>query len=256
MDALVRHFGGAVDETTSSLPSPQFSDTLLSQSKSKVVLTKPDQTHRITLEKKSGSPKKIVVRATWQDNGDDSSENDDLDLRVGILLPDGSMRFVNAPDFSGDFYHIPYVEHLGDVKTASAYEPATEIVEVNPEIARYFKGRIALVFSVYSAVSNGAVSISSLCPRMILEYGQQIVEAALNFYDAENTGYTYVLGTAVIDDNQIVLQPSGVFSEPGSEATPWLEWRGNSIRLTVDGPAYFKGSYEPQTGKRGQQYVL
>ena len=38
-----------------------------------------------------------------------------------------------------------------------------------------------------------------------------------------------------------MLSPSGVTSERGSEATPWLTWNNGSVLLTMDGPAVFKG---------------
>lgn len=258
--ALISHFGGAVADDN-PVPGPAAEPAPAAAPPAKVTLSKAGQSQKISLDKAANRPKKIVVKATWQDNGDDSADNDDLDLRVGILLPNGQMRLVSAPGFAGDFNAAPFVLHLGDVTKASAKARATEVVEVNPNIAASYGGRVALVFSVYSAVANGAVSISSLRPQMRLEYGDQLIETQLSFKDCDedgdyDDGYTYVLGTALIDDANILLEPSGVFSESGSESTPWLEWHGASFRMTVDGPPYFKTSGNfLGTGERGQRYV-
>ncbi|PMC11655.1 stress response protein TerZ, partial [Klebsiella aerogenes] len=49
---------------------------------------------------------------------------------------------------------------------------------INPEISRLAGGKVALVCSVYSAVSNGAVSVASLKPKMRMEYGDRVVECS------------------------------------------------------------------------------
>ena len=157
------------------------------------------------------------------------------------------MKFIQAPDRVGNFDSEPYVKHLGDITSASALEPATETVEVNPAIAQHCGGRVALVFSVYSALANGAVSVASMHPKMRMEYGQQVVECSFDFTKTcaadDETVYTYVIGLAIINGDSITLQPSGQTSDPGSESTPWLRWNGiNNIRLSFDGPAVFKGA--------------
>ncbi len=91
LDALVKHFGGHVDENTSSLPSPHPSDTLSSQSKSKAVLIKPDQTHRITVEKKSGSPEKIAL-SVFHDRLSDGSNGPTM-----IVIPAGEF-WMGSPE--------------------------------------------------------------------------------------------------------------------------------------------------------------
>ncbi|MFM9435984.1 tellurite resistance protein TerA [Janthinobacterium sp. CG_23.3] len=239
--ALLSHFGGAESgpvEAAAPVPAPS------KISLSKVSLTKVGQSHSISLVKGPAAPRKLVVKATWEDNGDGEDDNDDLDLRVGILLADGRMKFVSAPNFPGDFDSAPFVKHLGDIKVASAKEPATETVEVNPAIAQHCGGRVALVFSVYSAVGNGAVSVASLKPKMRMEYGDQIVECAFDFSGSkaakDSSVYTYVIGMAVIDGDSIVLAPSGQTSESGSESTPWLQWDGKQAKMTMDGPVVFK----------------
>lgn len=233
LPALLTHFGGTEEPSIAPI-TPE-----------KVTLTKAGQSHVISLVKGNNAPKKLVVKATWIDNGDGNSGNDDLDLRVGILLPDGKMKFVSAPDTPGDFDLSPFVKHLGDVTSVSSKETATETVEVNPSIAQKFGGRISLVFSVYSAVGNGAVSVASLKPKMRMEYGDQVVECAFDFTSSKNAGdrsiYTYVIGTAIIDGDTIVLSPSGQTSNPSSENTPWLKWDGKNTKLTMDGPVVFKG---------------
>ncbi|WP_050026280.1 TerD family protein [Verrucomicrobium sp. BvORR034] len=253
--ALLKHFGGEVAEEKQkpaavapvSMAAPVPPPLPAKVSLSKITLTKPGQTHRVSLEKGAGAPAKLIVKASWTDNGDDSDSNDDLDLRVGMLLPDGRMKFIQAPDFAGSFDAMPFARHLGDVTVASLNAPATETVEVNPAIAQRMGGRVGMVFSVYSAVSNGAVSVASLRPIMKMEYGNQVVECAFDFMkiaaSKDDTVYSYVIGLAVIDAEGITLEPSGLTSLPGSENTPWLQWTPQGgLNATMDGPAVFKGS--------------
>ena len=241
LDALVAHFGGVVAQAVAEpepAPPPKIS-------LSKISLTKAGQTHKVSLEKGAGAPTKLTVKATWVDNGDGDDDNDDLDLRVGILLPNGQMRFIQAPDTPGNFGAMPYVRHLGDVAGASGKEPATETVEVNPALAQHYGGTVGLVFSVYSALANGAVSVASMRPKMVMQYGQQIVECDFDFRLSkaaeDDTVYTYVIGMARITPDSIILEPSGKTSEPGSEATPWLSWQGENLQLAFNGPVVFKG---------------
>ncbi len=239
LDALVAHFGGVVAQAAAE-PAPPPKISL-----SKISLTKAGQTHKVSLEKGAGAPKKLTVKASWVDNGDGDDDNDDLDLRVGILLPNGQMRFIQAPDTAGSFDAMPYVRHLGDVAGAAGKEPATETVEVNPALAQHYGGTVGLVFSVYSAVANGAVSVASMRPKMVMQYGEQIVECAFDFRLSkaadDDTVYTYVIGMARITPDSIILEPSGKTSEPGSEATPWLSWQGENLQLAFNGPVVFKG---------------
>jgi len=220
----------------------------------KITLTKPNVQHKVSLIKGAAAPESIRVSATWVDNGDDE-DNDDLDLRIGILRPDGQMSLVCAPDNPGAFEAYPWLLHGGDVVTASACAPGTETVEINPAISRLMGGKVAIVCSVYSAVSNGAVSVASLKPTMRMEYGEQVVECAYDFDtgDDDEGIYTYVIGLIEIDEDSIVLSPAGVTSEEGSEDTPWLTRKGDKVVLTVDGPWVFKGG-KPAT-KKGKRYV-
>ncbi|MBL8485310.1 MAG: TerD family protein [Rhodocyclaceae bacterium] len=250
LDALVQHFGGTVEQAAPPAAAPPPAPKV---SLSKITLTKPQQTHRISLEKSAGAPRKIVVKATWTDNGDASGDNDDLDLRVGLLLPNGKMIFIQAPDRSGAFDCAPFVRHLGDVTSASAAAPATETVEVNPRIGQLCGGAVALVFSVYSAVANGQVSVGALAPKMVMEYGDQIVECAFDFTNTPQARlanvYTYVIGLVEIDGDSIRLSPSGQTSEPDSEWTPWLTRKGDKISISMDGPAVFKGELAPRAAE-------
>jgi tellurite resistance protein TerA len=214
--------------------------------KSLITLDKPGTSHKVSLEKGPSAPKVIRVSATWVDNGDDD-DNDDLDLRIGILRPDGRMSFIQAPDKSGAFDIDPFVFHTGDVVSASDSAPAIETVDINPAISPQMGGKVALVCSVYSALDNGAVSVASLKPKMRMEYGNQVVECAFEFQDDEfsSTVYTYVIGLIEIDLDHIELSPSGITSESTSEATPWLTRQGDKLVLTMDGPEVFKG-YPPE----------
>ncbi len=222
--------------------------------KSVITLDKPGSTHKVSLEKGASAPKTIKVSATWVDNGD-GRDNDDLDLRIGILRPDGLMSIIQAPDKRGAFEADPFVFHTGDVVSASASAPGIETVEINPTISHRMGGKVALVCSVYSAVDNGAVSVASLKPKMRMEYGDQVVECAFEFKSGffSSLVYTYVLGTVEIDGDEIRISPSGVTSKTGSEATPWLTRKDDRVELTMDGPSVFKG--RPLGRKGSKQYV-
>ncbi|OAT46928.1 TerD family tellurium resistance protein [Proteus hauseri ATCC 700826] len=219
--------------------------------KSVVKLTKPDSSHKVSLLKGSDAPKRILVSATWIDNGD-GKDNDDLDLRVGILRPNGQMSIIQAPDKIGAFNVDPFVFHTGDVVSVSRDQPGCETVEINPEISQLMGGKVALVCSVYSAVSNGCVSVASLKPTMRMEYGNQIVECSCEYKKGffNNMIYTYVIGIIEIDQDSITLKPSGVTSRAGSEATPWLTRIDNELKLTMDGPHVFKGKKPSSSGSK------
>lgn len=252
LSALVTHFGGEVADDNSRSTQPHSESALStdipdSQSKpfnlKKVTLDKPGSEHRINLTK--GSSDHLIVEAIWIDNGDASANNDDLDLRVGILAQNGkAISYVHAPEQSGSLSRMPYIEHQGDIKVASANEPGKETVLVSSDIAKHYGGRVALVFSVYSAVSNGAVSIASLQPKMRMQYKDQIIECVFNIKASpkakSNLVYTYVIGIAIIDEQGITLQHSGETSKRMSEATPQLAWKGDKVELKINGAPMFK----------------
>lgn len=242
--------GGTSSPASASPPPPL--PPLPSANAGPVRLEKPGQSHRISLSKHADAPAKIIAKATWIDNGD-GMDNDDLDLRVGILYPDGRMGIIQAPDKSGSFDAAPYVRHNGDVTSASKNAPGCETVEVNPAISRNLGGNVALVFSVYSAISNGAVSVASLRPTMRIEYGEQIIECSYPFKSGFRSSaiYTYVIGIVEIDQDAIDIRPAGVTSKFMSEATPWLQRNGKELVLSMDGPPVFKGHpVSPSGGKR------
>lgn len=241
LPALIEYFGGEVANEPQPVPSP-VPTPKSAVNLSKVSLTKKDEQHRINLTKKEGS---FIVEAVWIDNGDGYDDNDDLDLRVGILVEGQSgMYYVHAPQQAGSLTAFPYVRHLGDVRQASANEPATEKVEVNTKIAQLIGGRVALVFSVYSAISNGMVSIASLQPKMRMQYENQLIECVFNPKISPEARrddvYTYVIGLAVIDEHGITLQHSGMTSAPTSEATPRLVWEHGVPKIYMDGQPIFK----------------
>ncbi|MGP5209262.1 TerD family protein [Psychrobacter alimentarius] len=252
LSALVTHFGGEVAEDNRSVAETNLAKTTPtnmpdSQSKTfnlkKIMLDKPGSEHRINLTKDSHDH--LIVEAIWIDNGDASANNDDLDLRVGILAQNGkAMSYVHAPEQSGSLSRMPYIEHQGDIKVASANEPGKETVLVSSDIAKHYGGKVALVFSVYSAVSNGAVSIASLQPKMRMQYKDQIVECVFNVKASpkakSNLVYTYVIGIAIIDEHDITLQHSGATSKRMSEATPQLTWKADKAELKIDGTPMFK----------------
>lgn len=273
LSALVTHFGGEVAEDdeqantvidshinasnnslsstspTSSINPASSTSSVISNSPAlnlkKVTLDKPGSEHRITLTK--GDNEHLVVEAIWMDNGDASADNDDLDLRVGILAHHSKdMSYIHAPAQIGSLTTMPFIQHQGDIKVASINEPGKEIVLVNPAIAKYYGGKVALVFSVYSAVSNGMVSIASLQPKMRMQYKDQVVECVFNIKASakakSNLVYTYVIGIAIIDEQGITLQHSGEVSKRMSEATPRLMWKKDKVELKIDGAPMFKAN--------------
>lgn len=239
-------FSSASKSTSSSSSSSSFSAPQPNINLKKITLDKPGSEHRVSLTK--GSKDVLRVEAIWVDNGDASANNDDLDLRVGLLAQHGkhgkAMTYIHAPQEVGSLRKKPYVQHQGDVRVASANEPGKEVVLVNPEIAKHYGGKVALVFSVYSAVSNGVVSIASLQPKMRMQYQDQVVECVFNIEASpkakSSVVYTYVIGIAIIDEHGITLQHSGETSKRMSEATPRLLWKGDKVDMKIDGAAMFK----------------
>lgn len=241
---LAEHFGVEISETKTQTPIAVSNNQLSNVKKKNVVLTKKEESGKISLAKKDGSY--VIATANWLDNGDNSANNDDLDLRAGILLPNGKMKIIHCRNL-GSLHQEPYTLHLGDVKSASEKKPGQEIIQVNPEIAMRYNGDIAIVFSVYSAISNGAVSIASLKPSMRLQYQNQIIDCKIDFSKDKKASqqniYTYVIGTAIIKKNEIEISPGGLVSEPHSEATPWMIWdRNRKPKITMDGPVVTKDS--------------
>lgn len=227
-----------------------------------ITLTKIDEKHRIVLDKNSDDL--VIIKAQWVDNND-GMDNDDLDLRAGLLLPDGKMAMIHC-DNPGSIEKEPFILHTGDVKEASVNAPGEETMKVNPKISQYFNGPVAIVFSVYSAVSNGAVSVASLKPKMKIQYKDKLIECAYDFSANMNKDtkpeekkgffskifnkvkslndnfiYTYVIGIVIIKDGEVEIMPSGLTSKPHSEDTPSLKWESNgSVSVSVDGPPLFK----------------
>ena len=251
--ALVEHFGGEVakDEVaqpTSSTPQLPVStppnNTKSTLNLNKIQLDTTGQSHRINLNK--NSHEYLKIEAIWVDNGDGRSDNDDLDLRVGFMLQQNNkMEYVWCPSQQGAIESYPYIHHQGDITGASSAQPGKETVLVHPDIAKKLGGKVALVFSVYSAVSNGVVSIASLQPKMRMQYADQLVECVFNANVSAKAKsrfvYTYVIGIAIIDEQGITLQHSGMTSGRFSEDTPRIIWKkDDTVEIKVDGQPMFK----------------
>lgn len=236
--ALAPHFGVVIGDAPASsetAPKPAAAPVSLK----KVSLTKQGETSTISLKKGDGSI--IRVTATWIDNGDARDDNDDLDLRAGILMPDGQMHWL-AASHPGSLSQSPWARHMGDVQGASEDAPGTEIIEISPDIARQAGGPVGLVLSVYSAVSNGPVSIASLKPVMTVEHDGRVVECRYSFPTGEvaKAVYTYVIGTIDIGTAGIDVRLSGMTSPKGSENTPWVSRSPTGLSVTFDGSPVFK----------------
>ena len=269
LSAVLRHFGGQEIEQSATqasqvkvakVPLPpiieapaKVNDIPPVAPPKKVTLQKADSKFKIDLSKGKQAGE-IVATAQWIDNGDNRSDNDDLDLRAGILFPDGRMSIVTCKS-RGSLQKAPFIVHDGDVKQASRNAPGQETIRVNPQIAEKSGGKVAIVFSIYSAVANGVVSIASLKPQIKLQWGTQIVECNLDFSKSASAKlpmvYTYVIGIAIIGDGQIEISPGGQVSKPISEATPWLEWdEKGGVKVSMNGPMVVKGAIINGFGKR------
>jgi tellurite resistance protein TerA len=247
LSAIATHFGVDIASPAQASPTPAKAPApvvgkqpeLVPINLKNICLTKQGESSKIPLKKGGSDP--IRVKATWIDNGDGSSDNDDLDLRAGILMPNGKMHWL-ASSHPGAMDKAPFARHLGDVQKVSRNAPGTEIIELNPEISKRLGGPVGLVFSVYSAISNGAVSIASLHPAMSIEHDGTVVECKYEFPDGQDAEYvyTYVIGTVEIDDEVITVRLSGLTSEPGSESTPWIARKGGNLDVSFDGVPVFK----------------
>lgn len=250
--ALIDHFGGEVAQEASKpllaqVPIDQSVQSVVTPAVNltKISLDKKDASYRISLNK--AEQKTLLIEAVWIDNGDNNTNNDDLDLRVGLLVyGKDQLEYIHAPERSGSLTEFPFVRHLGDVRQASKTQPGVEKIEVNADIAKLLGAKVGLVFSVYSAVSNGVVSIASLRPSMRMQYGNQLVECVFNPEVSPKAKsrfvYTYVIGTAMIDEEGIVLQHSGQTSGRFSEATPRLSWVDDQLTVSMDGKPIFKNN--------------
>lgn len=208
----------------------------------KISLTKESSTTKISLTKDVGSKNMIEVSTLWYDNGDGNSGNDDLDLRVGLLLPDGRMTLIHAGEL-GSLEEKPYILHTGDVQVVQG-SCGVETVKVNPNISHFLGGKVGIVFSVYSAVSNGVVSVASLRPNMEIKTKDHLINCEFNKdTDSNPRIYTYVIGMVVIDGDNLTVKQLGLTSKPGSEETPWLSWDGEELlpNIEINGPRHFKG---------------
>jgi tellurite resistance protein TerA len=233
LSAVLKHFGGTEETSTPPVAKPV--------SLTKISLTKYSKPAKVSLAKDCQDNSYIEVSAKWYDNGDGEDDNDDLDLRIGILLPDGRMTMVHSAEL-GNLTAKPFVGHSGDVQVVQNSE-GMEKVQVNPKISHLLKGRVALVFSVYSAVGNGQVSVASLKPIMEIKTKEGLISCEFNTSISSNPSvYTYVIGIIIIDGDTLTVKHLGSTSKPGSEATPWLEWTKEDLpKMDIIGPQNFKG---------------
>lgn len=208
----------------------------------KISLSKDSPSTKISLKKDVDGSNMIEVSTLWFDNGDGNSGNDDLDLRVGLLLPDGRMTLIHAGEL-GSLDNKPYIAHGGDVRVVQG-SCGVEKVKVNPKISHLLGGKVAIVFSVYSAVSNGAVSVASLRPKMEIKTKDHLISCEFNNSISSNSSiYTYVIGMVIIEGDELTVKQLGLTSKPRSEETPWMVWKEgeHSPQVEINGPHHFKG---------------
>ena len=156
-------------------------------------------------------------------------------------MPDGSMHWL-AASHPGGLTASPFARHTGDVRSATRDAPGTEIIEVDACISHKLGGPVGLVFSIYSAISNGPVSIASLKPTMTVEYRGNAIRCEYSFPNgkAAKGVYTYVIATMLVDRDELDVKLSGVTSAAGSENTPWITPSGTDLTVTFDGSPVFK----------------
>lgn len=244
LQAVVNHYGSHTSEEKAPeeklLP---IENTPQPISLTKISLTKDSSPAKVSLEKDIKEGNMIELSALWYDNGDGNSNNDDLDLRVGLLMPDGRMTLIQGGGDLGNLNKKPYIQHNGDVKVVQG-SVGLETVKINPNISKLFGGKVAIVVSVYSAVANGVVSVASLKPKMEIKTKDNHITCEFNTSISSNPLiYTYVIGMIVIDGDNLIVKQLGTRSKPMSEATPWLMWKeGELPDVEVIGPAHFKGT--------------
>jgi tellurite resistance protein TerA len=256
--AVLKHFGGSEDAqpTTSNTTTNNSANNTINNaidnnvtnssksspvSLTKISLNKASAPTTISLSKDINNHGDIEVKVKWFDNGDGDSDNDDLDLRIGLLLPDGRMSLIHS-DETGSFSNKPYIEHGGDVQVVQG-SYGTEKVRVNPKISSLLGGKVALVFSVYSAVGNGAVSVASLKPIMEIKTKDHLITCEFNnSVNDDDDVYTYVMGMIIIDGDNLTVKQLSATSDGGSEETPWMTWNAGSLPdMKINGPSHFKG---------------
>tara|TARA_B100000749_G_scaffold266199_1_gene242012 strand:+ start:169 stop:855 length:687 start_codon:yes stop_codon:yes gene_type:complete len=209
-----------------------------------ITLTKPNQTATINL-KKTSDTNEIRVSTFWKGAGD-------LDLRAALLLPNGEMHFLDC-NYYGSKDSKPYAKHLGDILNTNSGE---EVIVVNKDIAKHFGGEVHIVFSVYSAISNGDISIEQLAPSLKIEGAGD--DVACDFYTKGNSGscYTYTLAVVSFKEDSLTVTSQQLLSPRSSENTPWitLTKEGPTVAYTGN-PIFKKGNRSVQQFDNGQNFI-
>lgn len=234
LQALVEPFGVEVGE---GAPAPERASAADARpvSLSKVALTQTGESSRISLDK---GPSVICVSATWVDNCDERDDNADRDRRARILMPGGSVHWL-AASHKGSLDVASCARHMGDVTSASAHGSGTEVVS---DISGKLGSPVGMVFSFYSAISNGAISIASLKPEMSITYQGREVTWAYRFPDGKDAKgvYPYMIGTVLFDGDHLDVGLSCLTSPKGNENTPWISRNGKGLGVSFDGSPVFK----------------
>lgn len=199
-----------------------------------ISLNKDGQSHAISLSKGEDL---IVAKAFWNTSAD-------LDLRVSVLDAKGEVHYFdgnNAPRLDA----APFIQHMGDVQSGT--DGGMEEMRLSPKkMAEHFGGKCAVVFSVYSAVDNGPVSVATMAPTMTVSGGGETVECDLKAQAGaaaqQSNVYTYVVGMVTVEGDTVTVQAVDLASEPGSEQTPWPTWNGQSPSVQIGGPGVTKNA--------------
>ncbi len=207
-----------------------------------ITLKKPNEKASISLSKGSNSEQFIKVSATWEGRGD-------LDLRAGILLPNGETHFIDCNN-AGDINSMPYIKHLGDIVNANSGE---EVILVNKDIAKHHGGAVHIIFSVYSAVTNGNVSIKQLKPKLAITGASDEVSCDFFCKGGADSCYTYTLAVISLEENKATIRADQQLSKSGSENTPWITLSKGEVKVDYTGNPVFKSGTRSKQVKSGKQ---
>jgi tellurite resistance protein TerA len=192
LEALVKHFGGAVVNapTPSPAPAPPASPRQASAtppvSLNKVTLKKNQS---VSLEKKSDNFGEITVNLNWNQTGAMSA----MDLDIGCLfeLAGGRPGAIQALGKNfGDYFYAPWIELMGDDRSGNISEGET--LRINGQHWPSIR-RIMIFASIYDGAPNWSSTDAQITIRAP---GQDDIVVELDEYSR----YHRVCAVASIDN--------------------------------------------------------